>query len=112
TPRPDLLSPDYGHHLFRSIAFQDEFFRWGTGIVDDLWSTNFTRMSRIRVPLPPLEVQRGLADRLNETDAMVAKLDQLSEALRARTVDTAALFGLSKVSSRVEAAQSPLSGIP
>ncbi|WP_230461995.1 hypothetical protein [Gordonia sp. 135] len=113
TPRPDLLVPEYGHHLFRSIAFQDEFFRWGTGIVDDLWSTNFTRMSRIRVPLPPLDVQRRLATRLDEVDAMIAKLDELTGALRARAIDTAALFGLSEDDShRGEDAQSPLSGIP
>lgn len=113
TPKPELLIPEYGHHLFRSIAFQDEFFRWGTGIVDDLWSTNFTRMSRIRVPLLPLEVQRVLAAQLDEVDIMVAKLDELSDALRARAIDTAALFGLSEVDSRRgEDAQSPLSGIP
>ncbi|NSX36458.1 restriction endonuclease subunit S [Pseudarthrobacter oxydans] len=113
TPRPDLLVPEYGHHLFRSIAFQDEFFRWGTGIVDDLWSTNFTRMSRIRVPLPPLKVQSEIAARLNKVDAMIAKLDKLTDALRARAIDTAALFGLSQEDSRRgEEAQSPLSGIP
>ncbi|MEU0226215.1 restriction endonuclease subunit S [Streptomyces sp. NPDC006284] len=113
TPRPELLVPEYGHHLFRSIAFQDEFFRWGTGIVDDLWSTNFTRMSRIRVPLPPLEVQRELAARLDEADDMIAKLDELTDALRARAIDTAALFGLSEEDSRRgEDAQSPLAGTP
>lgn len=113
TARPDLLVPEYGHHLFRSMAFQDEFFRWGTGIVDDLWSTNFTRMSRIRVPLPPLDVQRRLAARLDEVDAMVAKIDELTDALRARAIDTAALFGLSEDDSRRGVdAQSPLSGIP
>lgn len=113
TPKPDLLLPEYGHHLFRSIAFQDEFFRWGTGIVDDLWSTNFTRMSRIRVPLPPLAIQRELAAKLDEVDAMVAKLDELAEALRARAIDTAALFGLFENDvSRSEDAQSPLAGMP
>jgi type I restriction enzyme, S subunit len=113
TPRPELLVPEYGHHLFRSSAFQDEFFRWGTGIVDDLWSTNFTRMSRIRVPLPPLDIQRELAARLDEVDAMIAKLDELTDALRARAIDTAALFGISEEDPRQgEDAQSPLSGIP
>src|SRR5699024_7855188 len=113
SPQPALLLPEYGHHLFRSIAFQDEFFRWGTGIVDDLWSTNFTRMSRIRVPLPPLAIQRELAAKLDEVDAMVAKLDELAEALRARAIDTAALFGLFENDvSRSEDAQSPLAGMP
>ncbi|NQW89617.1 restriction endonuclease subunit S [Curtobacterium sp. VKM Ac-2861] len=88
TPRRDILLPEYGHHLFRSIAFQDEFFRWGTGIVDDLWSTNFTRMSRIRVPLPPIEVQRHVADRMDRTEAMNGRLDQLASLLRARRTAT------------------------
>jgi len=88
TPRPNLLIPEYGHHLFRSIAFQDEFFRWGTGIVDDLWSTNFTRMSRIRVPLPPPKVQRQIAARMDRTEAMIVQLDELAAQLRARRTAT------------------------
>ena len=112
TPRPDLIVPEYGHHLFRSVAFQDEFFRWGAGIVDDLWSTNFTRMSRIRVPLPPLRIQSELAARLDKVDDMIAKLDELTDALRARASDTAALFGLSENDSRRgKDPQSPLAGM-
>lgn len=81
TPKPDLLVAEYGHHLLRSIAFQEEFFRWGTGIVDDLWSTNFTRMSRIRIPLPSAGVQRAIADHLDEIDAMISRLDDLAGEL-------------------------------
>lgn len=88
TPRPGLLLPEYGHHLFRSTPFQDEFFRWGTGIVDDLWSTNFTRMSRIRVPLPPLEIQRSIAARMDKTETMICQLDELAAQLRARRIAT------------------------
>lgn len=81
TPKQELLLGRYGHHLLRSIAFQEEFFRWGTGIVDDLWSTNYTRMSRIRIPLPPLALQRAIADHLDRFDVMVSKLDELSAEL-------------------------------
>lgn len=88
TPKPELLFPRYAHHLFRSIAFQDEFFRWGTGIVDDLWSTNFTRMSRIRVPLPPREIQRQIAAHMDRTEVMIGQLDQLVALLRARRTAT------------------------
>lgn len=88
TPKVDLVLAEYGHHLMRSIAFQEEFFRWGTGIVDDLWSTNFTRMSRIRVPLPPPTAQRAIADHLDEVDAMIRKLDDLSVSLRVRRAAT------------------------
>src|SRR5690625_2623086 len=44
-PNPGVLDSKYGHYLLRCTAFQEEFFKWGTGIVDDLWSTNYTRMS-------------------------------------------------------------------
>ncbi|UNK47805.1 hypothetical protein [Arthrobacter sulfonylureivorans] len=83
TPKPGVLLAEYGHHLLRSTAFQEEFFRWGTGIVDDLWSTNFTRMSRIRIPLPPEAIQRSIADHLDQIDAMIGKLDDLTEQLGA-----------------------------
>ncbi|TFC45920.1 restriction endonuclease subunit S [Cryobacterium shii] len=83
TPKPGVLLAEYGHHLLRSTAFQEEFFRWGTGIVDDLWSTNFTRMSRIHIPLPPPGVQRSIADHLDQVDAMIGKLDDLTEQLTA-----------------------------
>ena len=88
TPKPGLLLAEYGHHLLRSIAFQEEFFRWGTGIVDDLWSTSFTRMSRIRIPLPPPDVQRAIAEHLDEIDAMITRLDDLAESLRFRRAAT------------------------
>ena len=113
TPRPDLLVAEYGHHLLRSIAFQEEFFRWGTGIVDDLWSTNFTRMSRIRIPLPLPAVQRAIADHLDEIDAMVGKLDELTDVLRQRAAHTAAVFGLTDgQTGSHDDAHSPLAGIP
>lgn len=87
-PNPDFLDPWFAHHLLRSSGFSDEFFRWGTGIVDDLWSTNSTRMGRIRIPLPPLDHQRRIADYLDceiaEMDAMNADLDKLIETLSGR----------------------------
>jgi len=88
TPKPELFLAEYGHHLLRSIAFQDEFYRWGTGIVDDLWSTSFSRMSRIRIPVPPPTVQRAIAYRLDEIGTMINSLDALAESLRVRRAAT------------------------
>lgn len=89
-PKTELLAAKFGHYLLRSVAFQEEFFRWGTGIVNDLWSTNFTRMARIRVPLPPLLIQKSIVSYLDretgEIDAMLSKLDELTEKLRLRRV--------------------------
>ncbi|MEE2034366.1 restriction endonuclease subunit S [Rhodococcus chondri] len=114
TPNPDLLVAEYGHHLMRSIPFQEEFFRWGVGIVDDLWSTNFTRMSRIRIPLPPKSAQRAIADDLDKVEAMIVKLDDLAAALRRRLTHTAAVvFKLSDAQmGQHDDPHSPLAGIP
>lgn len=76
---PLKYEPRYAHHLFRSAAFQEEFYRWGTGIVDDLWSTRYSLMRQIVCPVPPLEEQRAIADYL---DKELGVLDRLLEGLR------------------------------
>lgn len=62
---PTKYDPRYAHHLFRSVAFQEEFYRWGTGIVDDLWSTRYSLMKQIVCPVPPVEEQKAIADFLD-----------------------------------------------
>lgn len=87
-PKLDRIDPRFAHHLVRSTAFQDEFYRFGTGIVADLWSTRYERMSQIRIPLPPLETQQRIADYLDretaEIDAAIADLDKYMELLEKR----------------------------
>lgn len=87
-PKTDLIVPEYAHHLIRSVAFQEEFFRYGTGIHDDLWSTRYDRMAQIRVPIPPLETQKRIADHLSretlEVDAAINELTDLKDLLAKR----------------------------
>lgn len=52
TPRPSI-DGRFAHHLLRSTAFQEEFYRWGSGIVEDLWSTRYSAMKRIPLAIPP-----------------------------------------------------------
>lgn len=88
TPNPQKLFPRFAHYLLRSKAFQEEYFRFGTGIVDDLWSTRFSRMRQIRIPLPGLPTQRRIADYLDretaQIDAMAGALDGLVARLEER----------------------------
>nr|WP_314784014.1 restriction endonuclease subunit S [Olsenella uli] len=80
------MSTRYYSYLFRSEGFADEFYRQGTGIVDDLWSTNWTRMKNILVSRPPLTEQERIADYLDaktaEIDALVADCEREVELLR------------------------------
>lgn len=70
------LYPRYCHHLMRSTAFQEEFYRMGNGLVADLWSTNFNAMKGINLPLPPLVEQTAIARFL---DRETGRIDGLIE---------------------------------
>jgi type I restriction enzyme, S subunit len=74
------IEPRFAHHLLRSAAFQEEFYRWGSGIVADLWSTRYSAMRRIVLPIPPTDEQVAIADFL---DRETAKIDALIEKQRA-----------------------------
>jgi type I restriction enzyme S subunit len=88
TPRPSI-DGRFAHHLLRSTAFQEEFYRWGSGIVEDLWSTRYSAMKRIPLAiLPPLDEQRAIADYLDQEtariDALVAKQEEFIGLIRER----------------------------
>lgn len=65
SPREEM-NPRYYNWLFHTSLFADEFYKWGYGIVDDLWTTNWGAMRRIQIPMPPLEEQADIAAYLDE----------------------------------------------
>lgn len=85
-PRGDM-SPEYYNWLFHTAAFADEFYKWGHGIVDDLWTTRWTEMKRIAIAYPSLHEQRAIAAYLDKRcakiDAMVADAKKLIEEYKA-----------------------------
>ena len=64
TPR-NSMHPGYYNWLFHTEAFADEFYKWGHGIVDDLWTTRWQEMKRIRVPVPSYEEQEQISNYLS-----------------------------------------------
>lgn len=86
--QPRGLDPRFTHHLLRSRPFQEEFYRWGHGIVDDLWSTKWSDMKSIKIPVPPEPEQRAIADYLDretaQIDAFIAKNEELITLLTER----------------------------
>lgn len=82
--RPRDIDARFAHYLLRSQPFQEEFYRYGSGIVDDLWSTRWAQMRDIKIPVPPLEEQRGIVHYL---DHVTSRIDGLIERhLRLREV--------------------------
>lgn len=51
------LSERYVHYLLRSQPFSEEYYRNGRGIVADLWTTRYSEMKSILLPVPPREEQ-------------------------------------------------------
>src|SRR5690625_4141060 len=57
-----LMYPGYTNYLLKNISFAEEFYKWGTGIVDDLWSTRWDKMKNIRLTTPPRKTQIKIAN--------------------------------------------------
>ena len=74
--KPKGVHSRFAHHLLRSRAFQEEFYRWGHGIVADLWTTRYADMKNIRLFVPDLNTQKAIADFL---DRETARIDHLIE---------------------------------
>ena len=58
------MNPIYYNWLFHSFRFSDEYYKNGHGIVDDLWTTSWTEMKKIFIPLPPKETQQQVIEKL------------------------------------------------
>ena len=79
TPRNEM-NPQYYDWLFHTTMFADEFYKWGHGIVDDLWTTNWSDMKRMAVPLPPLPEQQAISAHL---DRQCTHIDNIIEKTKA-----------------------------
>lgn len=82
---PKNIEPLFIHHLFRSYPFQEEFYRYGKGIVADLWSTNYSEMKNINIPIPEYGEQNAIANFLDretvKIDTLIAKQERMIELL-------------------------------
>lgn len=80
------MSNLYYNYVFKSEEFADEFYRWGNGIVNDLWSTKWSSMKRIYIPYPYYEQQEKIANYLdkkcNKIDQTIEKEKQVIEKLK------------------------------
>jgi len=78
---PFGIHPPFAHHLLRSRAFQEEFYRFGKGIVADLWSTNYTAMKNILIPEMSRQEQTQIAKFLDYETGKIDRLIEKQEAL-------------------------------
>lgn len=65
------IIPEYLNYLLKNDGFAEEFYRWGHGIVADLWTTRWQEMKSIPIPIPPIEEQERFLSEI------VAPLDKI-----------------------------------
>ena len=73
TPR-NGLSESYVHYLLRSQPFSEEYYRNGRGIVADLWTTRYSEMKSILLPVPPRDEQDQIVRFLDWKVSSINKL--------------------------------------
>ena len=79
TPRT-TMHPGYYDWLFHTTLFADEFYKWGHGIVADLWTTRWQEMKSICVHVPEYAEQKRISEFLNSE---CAEIDAVLEKTRA-----------------------------
>ena len=84
---PRNLFCNYYHFLFRSNNYIEEFYRLGRGIVADLWTTRYSEMRTIMIPIPPLSEQQQISSyietKVNQIDTYISitkrEIEQMQE---------------------------------
>lgn len=93
----NTIDRNYTKYLLKNYAFAEEFYRWGTGIVDDLWSTKWLKMKNIPIPVPPIEKQKKIGEVIdnmfqntnniiNETEQSIKELKKYKQSLITESV--------------------------
>ena len=61
-----LLLPKYAHYLLRCRSYADEWHKLSTGLRVGQWDLHVEDFLNTRIPVPPLDEQRRIADYLDE----------------------------------------------
>lgn len=91
-PRQEL-NGRYAHYLLRSQPFSEEFYRNGRGIVADLWTTRYSEMKNILLPVPPRDKQDQIVRYL---DWQVSKINRLIAA-KQKQIELTREYALAKI---------------
>lgn len=101
TPR-EQLNNRYVHYLLRSQPFSEEYYHYGRGIVADLWTTRYSEMKNILLPVPPRSEQdqivRFLDWKVSEINRLInikkKEIETLKELLTAEIERQLSLYPL------------------
>lgn len=75
------ILPTYSNVLMKNYGFAEEFYRWGHGIVADLWTTRWQEMKNIELPIPSPTEQEQIVHFL---DSKCSQIDRLIEVKQSK----------------------------
>lgn len=82
----DIVIPEYNNYLLKNYGFAEEFYRWGHGIVADLWTTRWQEMKNIEIPVPSIKTQETILSALKikskNISLLIANQEQQIEKLK------------------------------
>lgn len=97
----------YVHYLLRSQPFSEEYYRNGRGIVADLWTTRYSEMKSILLPIPPRSEQDQIVKFLDWKVSCINKLISVKmksvstyTELRKAIIDQGILRGFEKIEKK------------
>ena len=106
TPRNELNS-EYIHYLLRNYRFSEEYYRNGRGIVADLWTTRYSEMRTILIPVPPRaeqdQIVRFLDWKVSEINRLIRiKKNQINgyREYEKKVINDKVLYGLQEAPLR------------
>lgn len=73
------IDKDYIHYLLKNYSFAEEFYKYGHGIVADLWTTRWQEMKNIILPIPPIDEQREIVNYLSKKEKIIDEILALKE---------------------------------
>jgi len=101
--KPIKIEPRYSEYLLKSYYFKEEYYRYGRGIVEDLWTTRYSEMKNMIIPSAPIEEQTAIANfldyKLEKIARFITKKKQLIELLteqKAAIISKAVTKGIKK----------------
>ena len=110
-PRTEM-NPSYYDWFFHTVRFAEEFYRWGHGIHDDLWTTSYDEMKRIFLPVPPLSEQAIIASYLDSKCSAIDEAIERHKKIIEKLEEYKRTYIIKAVSGGYVTTQHKLSAIP
>lgn len=86
TDNSNIILPEYTNIVMKNYGFAEEFYRWGHGIVADLWTTRWQEMKNIVLSIPSIDKQKKilclLSSKLERIDNLIANQQTQIEKLK------------------------------